>query len=183
MLRKPGRARDKKAVEAVREGWGPAERTTPAPLRDYGADRSICSYRLDDKEQILPNPFATRRRRVARAPIAAPRRGGRARPSHGRHLWRHVASATPDAGDISASPRPPPDGQQGRRGGVRVASGVRSDEDVRVADGSPSDRNGPGGDSTITRPHPRRWTGGHGRRHPRPAPCHFDNRSICSYCR
>jgi hypothetical protein len=35
---------------------------------------------------------------------------------------------------------------------VRVASGVRNDEDVRVAGGSPSGRDGPGGDSTINPP-------------------------------
>lgn len=112
----PGQARDDGAVEAVQERWSPAERTIPAPLRDYRwltriavtrANRSICSYWLVSKEQILPKPFATRRRRVARAPIAASRRGGRARSSHGLHLWRHVASATPGAGDMPMSPRPP----------------------------------------------------------------------------
>lgn len=39
-----------------------------------------------------------------------------------------------------------------------------------------------GGDSTVTRPYPRQWTGGHDRCHSRPIPCHSRSRSICSYC-
>lgn len=106
----PGQAPDEGAVEAVQEGRGPAERTTPASaVRLPAADakrgnsrnnRSIYSYLLASKEQFLPK---LSRLGDAESPGPGPHRGvpkgGRAHSSHGRQpVALRSLRAQPSAG-------------------------------------------------------------------------------------